>query len=94
MFESPFTATSKVLNEPTNGYDDLRIIAKDRGGMDRLLDLEAAADELEDTQRSLLQVYAQLVEAQQKLIAANDVILALRCRVYQGLPMQLEGVIK
>jgi hypothetical protein len=93
MFESPFTATSKVLNEPTNGYDDLRIIAKDRGGMDRLL-IEAAADELEDTQRSLLQVYAQLVEAQQKLIAANDVILALRCRVYQGLPMQLEGVIK
>jgi uncharacterized protein (UPF0248 family) len=93
MYESPYTAINKVLTEPTNGYDDLRIIAKDRGGMDRAL-IEDAADEFETTQRNLVQVYAQLIEAQQKLIAANDVILALRCRVYQGLPMQLDGVIK
>ena len=81
MFESPFSVTNKIINEPTNGYDDLRIIAKDRGGMDRAL-IEDAADEFENTQRNLVQVYAQLVEAQQKLIAANDIILALRCRVY------------
>lgn len=92
MFESPYQTVSKVLNETTNGYDDLRIIAKDRGGMDRAL-IEDAADELENTQRNLVQVYAKLIEAQQKLIAANDVILALRCRIYPGLPMTV-GVMK
>ena len=86
MLESPFSIVNQVLNETSNGYDDLRIIAKDRGGKDRAL-IEAAADELETSQRTLVQTYAQLVETQQKLVAVNDQLLALRAKAYQGIPM-------
>lgn len=91
MIESPCHTINKLLNESSNGYDDLRIIAKDRGGMDRAL-IESAADELETSQRSLVQVYAKLIETQQKLIAANDQILGLRAKSCPGLPMTLQGV--
>ena len=86
MLESPFSTVNQVLNETSNGYDDLRIIAKDRGGKFRVL-LQAAADELETSQRTLVQTYAQLVETQQKLVAVNDQLLALRAKAYQGIPM-------
>ena len=86
MLESPFSTVNQVLNETSNGYDDLRIIAKDRGGKDRQL-IEAAADELETSQRTLMQTYAQLVETLQKLVAVNDQLLALRAKAYQGIPM-------
>lgn len=67
----------QVLQEPTNGYDDLRIIAKDRGGLDRAL-IEAAADELEMSQRTLVQMYAELVETRQKLSAISDRLTDMR----------------
>ena len=92
MLESPFSTVNNVLNEQSNGYDDLRIIAKDRGGKDREL-IEAAADELETSQRTLVQTYAQLVETQQRLIAVNDQLLALRAKAYQGIPMNI-GVVR
>ena len=92
MLESPFSTVNNVLNEQSNGYDDLRIIAKDRGGKDREL-IEAAADELETSQRTLVQTYAQLVETQQRLIAVNDQLLTLRAKAYQGIPMNI-GVVR
>ena len=104
MIESPFQTINNVLSESTNGFDDLRIIAKDRGGRDRAL-IEAAADELETCQRTLIRVYGQLQEAQQKLLAANEQIIELkatqlfnlRAKTYQNLPftgvhMTIQGV--
>lgn len=78
MSESPFMTINKVLTEESNGFDDLRMIAKDQKFLsvqERHL-IKSAADELEISQRTLVQVYGQLVETQQKLIAVNDKLIA------------------
>ena len=78
MIESPFLTISRVLGEPVNGFDDLRIIARDSRSLsatERGL-IEAAADELEFSQRAHMATLAQLLEAQQRLIAVNDRLIA------------------
>lgn len=80
MMESPFQTVNRVLNEPSNGFDDLRIIARDQKSLtsqERQL-IKDAADELETSQKTLIQIYSQLVETQQKLIAVNDQMIAIR----------------
>jgi hypothetical protein len=74
--ESPFTATARILNEASNGFDNLRIIAKDVPGLsaeDRR-NIRAAADELESCQKAHLLTYAQLIETQQQLASARELL--------------------
>ena len=77
--ESPFTTTSAILSERSNTFDDLRIIASDYDELSVAdkTKIEGAADELETLQRGYALVYAQLIETQQKLIAANDRLIEL-----------------
>ena len=72
--ESPFAVTARIIGEASNGFDNLRIIAKDVPGLspeDRRT-IRAAAEELESCQRAHLLTYAQLIETQAKLAAVND----------------------
>jgi|SRR5580692_244405 hypothetical protein len=71
--ESPFAATARVIGEASNGFDNLRIIAKDVPGLsqeDRRT--IRAADELEKCQRAHLLTFAQLIETQARLVATTD----------------------
>jgi len=75
--ESAFTAIARVIGEPANGFDNLRIIAKDTArtmAVDRET-IRSAADELEASQRAHLATHRQLIETQQKLIAVNERLL-------------------
>jgi hypothetical protein len=77
--ESPFTTTSRIINEPSNSFDVLRIIA----GEQRITDADRqsirdAADELEGAYRALIQTTNSLIEANQKIIALNDQLIAAR----------------
>lgn len=74
MIEPAHVTMNRVLNEPSNGYDDLRIIAKDNrhlSPMERQL-LSSAADELEMTSGVLVKMYAELVEARARLVAIAE----------------------
>jgi len=88
--ESPIHTINSVLAEPSNGFDDLRIIAGEMRGRDRAM-LESIADELETAQRTVVLVHMELVETRQKLIAANEVILALKRAALPGVLMSLSG---
>ena len=80
MTESPFVATHRLINEPSNSFDDLRIIAKDGGRLDapkREL-IASAADELETAYKALIQLHAQLNETQRSLIAVNEQLIEAR----------------
>jgi hypothetical protein len=75
--ESPFVTVSKILNEPVNTFDDLRIIAKDCKGLsdaDKEI-IASAADELEASLRGHLETCTKLVKTQARLIAVNDRLL-------------------
>lgn len=78
--ESPFVTTSRIINEPTNAFDDLRIIATSGERLDRPTRaiIANAADELEATQKLLLATQVKLIEVQGRLIAVNDQMLVLR----------------
>ncbi len=84
--ESPFQTVSRIISEPSNGFDDLRIIATSGTKLDkptRAL-IAAAADELEQTQRMLVSTQAALIEAQAQLMALKDRLLTIRqCGNYQ-----------
>jgi hypothetical protein len=83
--ESPFTATARILNEASDGFDNLRIIAKDAAGLsaeDRR-NIRAAADELENAQRAHLLTYAQLIETQAQLAASNEMLLETAQKLLQ-----------
>lgn len=78
MTESPFATIGRIISEPSNAFDDLRIIA---GGPARLDTpareiIRSAADELEATQRAYRATLEQLVETQRRLIAVNDQLIA------------------
>lgn len=78
--ESPFVTNSRIINEPSNAYDDLHIIATSGQRLDpptRAI-IAAAADELQATQRLLVMTQVSLIETQQRLIAVNDQLLAAR----------------
>lgn len=78
--ESPFAITAAIISERANAFDDLRIIARDCKSLsvaDRAL-IESAADELETSQRGHLATYTQLLETQQRLIAANEQLIEMR----------------
>lgn len=73
MTESIFAVTSRVLNEPSNSFDVVRIIAKDaKLNKEDRASLYYAADELEAAQRALIICSHQLIETQARLIAVND----------------------
>lgn len=78
--ESPFVTTSHILNEPSNAFDDLHIIATSGQRLDKPTRaiIAAAADELQATQRLLVMTQLSLIETQQRLIAVNDQLLAAR----------------
>lgn len=80
MMESPFVTVSKIISEPVNGYDDLRIIANDTNRLDKATRhiIAECADELEMSMRSLLVVHVELIEAQRKIIALNEALLESR----------------
>lgn len=80
MIESPFAATSEIIAEVSNAFDDVRIIARDRKSLSAAdkAHLETAADELETSQKTCVALYMQLLEANQKLIAVNDQLIAAR----------------
>jgi hypothetical protein len=68
------TDMARVMNERPNAFDDLRIIARDKrelSATERAM-IETAADELEESQKAHILTYAQLIEAQGKLIAVTD----------------------
>ena len=65
------------MNMRTDAFDDLRIIARDHKALsdtERGM-IEAAADELEASQRGHVLTYSRLIEAQAKLIAVTDRLL-------------------
>jgi len=83
--ESPFTATARIIGEVSNGFDNLRIIAKDVPGLsaeDRRT-IREAADELEASQRAHLLTYAQLIETQAKLAAVNECLIETSQKLLQ-----------
>jgi hypothetical protein len=80
MTQSPFVTTAHVLNEASNSFDVLRIIAKDTRGLGSAEreSIRQAADELEDAQRRLIKVYFDLQQTQQQLIAVNEQLIEAR----------------
>jgi hypothetical protein len=63
-----------IMNEQTNAFDDLRIIARDRKELsvsERGM-IEAAANELEESHKAHIITYARLIETQGRLMATND----------------------
>jgi hypothetical protein len=81
--ESPFVTVSKILSEPSNGLDDLRIIADSGTRLDtptRELIL-AAALEMENNQRLLWQMQEKLTETLARMMALNDQLLAARALI-------------
>ena len=75
-----FELTQHTVNEPEFKSDILRIIAKDAKGLspqDRT-DIVAAAEELEYCIRATAVLYCQIMEAKQKLNAANERIASLQ----------------
>ena len=87
--ESPFVTTSRIINERSNAFDDLRIIATGDGKLDTPAReiLAAAADELEATLRTLVLTQAALIETQQRLIAVNDQLISARKSSDQRQPL-------
>jgi hypothetical protein len=78
--ESSFATVARIVSEPSNAFDDLRIIASGPARLDassREL-IRLAADELETTQRAFIAVQAQLIETQRRLIAVNDQLIEAR----------------
>lgn len=74
MTESPFAVVNTILSEPSNLADVLRIIARDQLGMkptDRTA-LRESAEHLENAQRAVAALYAQLAEANQRADAASE----------------------
>lgn len=69
----------QLLAENSNTFDVLRIIAGEaKLSQEDSSTLRVAADELESAQRTLAIVYANLIEAQQRLIATNDRLIELQ----------------
>lgn len=80
MIESPFVATSRILAENANSFDELRIIAGENNKLppaDRAT-IRRAADDLESSYRALGLTHLQLIETQQRLIAVNDQLIQAR----------------
>jgi hypothetical protein len=77
MTESPFVTTSRIINETSNSFDLLRIIAGELKGQDRE-SLLTAADELEVIQRAFVLASLDLIETRQRLIAVNDQLIEAR----------------
>lgn len=75
-----FEQTHAIVNEAANGFDLLRIIAKDTHGLskDDRASINGAADELEHAQRALVKLYFEYGQLQQKLIAVTDQLLDVR----------------
>jgi hypothetical protein len=75
-----FEQIHAVVTEAVNGFDVLRIIAKDSRGLskDDRASIASAADELEDTYRRLIKVHFEFCQLQQRLIAVNDQLLEAR----------------
>lgn len=72
--ESSFSVINRIISEPSNSYDELRIIAKDekrlsRSDRDCLID---AAENIERLQGALIETSKKLIETEQKLSAVND----------------------
>jgi hypothetical protein len=77
VIESAFVTTNRIINETSNSFDVLRIIAGEMKGPDRE-SLLTAADELEMTQRAFVLASIDLVETRQRLIAVNDQLIEAR----------------
>ena len=95
MTESAFAITSKILNERSDASDLVRIIAKDGHlNKEERATLNQCADDFEATQKSLVNVYALLVETQQRLIALNERMLEadkMVAKTFPGLQMTISG---
>lgn len=80
MSESPFATVSRIINEPANISDDLRIIAGDHGRFtdEKRQILRNAAEELESWQRAYILLQADFIEAQRRLIAVNEQLIESR----------------
>lgn len=78
--ESPFLTVSRIIAEPANAFDDLRIIASSGTRLDTPTReiIRSAADELEATQKALVATQCQLIEAQARLIAVNEQLIEAR----------------
>jgi hypothetical protein len=72
-----FEQIHAIVTEPSNGFDVLRIIAKDSRDLSKAdrVAITSAADELEDAQRRLVHLHFQYCQLQQQLIAVNDRLL-------------------
>lgn len=77
MIESSFATINRVINEPSNSSDLLRIIAGELKGQDRQSVL-LAAEELELAQRVLTATSLELIETRQRLIAVNERLIEER----------------
>jgi len=68
------------MAEANNGFDVLRIIAKDTHGLskDDRASINGAADELETAQRSLVKLHFEYCQLQQRLIAVNEQLIDAR----------------
>lgn len=75
-----FEHTNAIMSEAANGFDVLRIIAKDTLGLSKedRASINVAADELEDAQRRLVRLYVDFCELQQRLIAVNEQLIESR----------------
>lgn len=90
MTESAFVTTSQILSEATNGFDELRIIAKDSHSLepsDRAK-IRQAADELEECQRRLIKLYYEFQQTQAHLIAVNEQLIEARKK---PAPLRISG---
>jgi hypothetical protein len=92
MTESAFATTHRILNERSDSFDLVRIIAKDSNiSRDDRETLNQAANDYEDTQRSLVAVYQALIETQQKLIAVNEQLIEEKKKAIPGLQFNYSG---
>lgn len=77
-------------------FEELRIIAKDARGMDKIDRdvLRRAADELEDTWRKLAATQADLIESQAKRIALTEQIISFNMKELGLVPNTQASIIR
>ncbi len=80
MNESPYVTTSRIINEPSNLSDDLRIIADSGTRLDtptRAI-IRQAAELLDESQRMIINTNARLIETQRQWLATNEQLIEAR----------------
>lgn len=77
-------------------FEELRIIAKDARGMDKIDRdvLRRAADELEDYAKQLVETQARLIESQDRHIALNERLISVKMKELGLVPNTQASIIR